>query len=407
MKFKKYLEEVVSSKVADPNYGLGNDDKGKLHEILVGHFLIHGTDHDHPGKAPASSSPKFPQRPAVEGGKKEKNKAKAETPEGLHDLIKSKISHGDYMHHVRIAKFATNKIKDGLAEAGHISKNPKSNSGKITAVHWTSRPVDIEKLYGEKDAGNTSDLVVKKRNKRNLVVETDNGPHHGGDYIGLSLKIHNEPKTSTLANPGRGSMDAQFLSHEHNTNTDHFEKSAIAAAHKAAAIHGIDTTIMSKKKAHDTIKRNGNITNIYKDHAKKQLDNIASTYKTALRKRNPHHLANTLRKIANVKPTKMKMYKSATYGTNNLTHSFHNPAVEFESILDQHQGHIKVGESKGTTIRFVGKDNTPLGHLSIKYGSSTPHTGVVGSLQGWSAAARNSVSKETHSKISKKMGYSE
>lgn len=398
-KFKKYY---LTEKVEDPNYGLENDAKGKLHELLVGHFLMHGTEHDHPDHTPTSLLPKFPQRPTnTEGKKEKKSRAVADTPEGLHDHIKKSISQTNYMHHVRIAKFAANKIKEGLQEAGHLSKDSKSNSGRITNVHWTSRPADIARLHGSSDPANTSDIVVeKKKRKKSLVVETDYGPKNGGEHIGISLKIHNEPKQSSLANLGRGSLDKLF-----HVNTDQIEKKAINAAHDAAAVYGIDTKSMSKKQAHATIKRNINVKETYKDQARKGLTSITDKYKTALENINSHHLANKLRLIANVKPTKMKMYKSATYGTTNLSHSFHNPAVEFESILKQHAGHIKIGKSSDSVIKFTGKQNIPLGTLAIKYNSSTPHTGVVGVLQGWSSSAKHSVTPETHELVAKKLGY--
>lgn len=423
LRFKSYLTE----KVEDPNYGLKNDDKGKLHELLVGHFLMHGTKHDDPDThSPSRALPKFPQRPipAAGGPKEKKSKAAADTPEGLHKAIRSKLSPENYGHHVRIAKFAADKIKAGLEDAGHLSKDPSSNQGRITNVHWTSRPADIERLHGHADPANTSDIVVQKKAKKlpmskaktkpqkGITVETDGGPKEGGEHIGISLKIHNEPKPSTLANPGRGSMDAAFLSHTNIKNTDKFEKHSIETAHNAAAKHGIDTRSMSKLAAHNATKINGpnpkkaaKIRDEVHPVAKANLGKIADTYKTALASYHPIHLGNVLRKIANVKPTSMKMYKSATYGTKNLTHHFDNPAVEMESILKQHEGHIRVVQDKGANIKFVGKNNLPIGNIAIKHGSSTPHTGVVGTLQGWASGAKASVSPEIKKATAKKLGY--
>lgn len=417
LKFKRYLVE----KTEDPNYGLKNDDKGKLHELLVGHFLMHGTAHHDPDSfAPTKSMPKFAQRPIATNTikKEKKSKSQFDTPEKLHAGIKSKLTHEQYSNHIRIAKFAAEHIKKGLEDAGHLSKNPQSNSGRISNVYWTSRPADIERLHGSPDPANTSDIVVEKKKKnptaggRKLVVETDGGPKEGGEHIGISLKIHNEPKTSTLANPGRGTMDSAFLHNYHIKNTDAIEKTAINAAHAAAKSHGIDTSKMSKKEAHDSIKIGGkagskaeSIREKYHSIAKNSLENVAQTYRNAMSTYNGYHLGNLLRKVANVKPTAMKMYKSATFGTNNLTHSFSNPAVEMESILKQHEGHIKVAKGGGTNIRFTGKDNLPIGNLAIKYGSSTPHTGIVGTLQGWTASAKHSVDPKIKKEVAHKLGY--
>lgn len=420
-KFKKFLTE----KAEDPNYGLANDDKGKMHELLVGHFLMHGTNHDNPSThVPQRALPKFPQRPAgkIAGKKETKSKAVTEDPEELHDHIKAKLSPDNYGHHVRIAKFTAHHILKGLEEGGHISSDPKSNSKRITNVHWTSRPSDIQKLHGSADPANTSDIVLQKKaaklpmskgrdKKKGLVVETDGGPKEGGEHIGISLKIHNSPKTSTLANPGRGSMDSTFLSHAKVKNTDRFENQALEAAHAAAEAHGVKTRSMSKIAAHKAIKIGGTskkaekIRDQYHPAAKAALDKIAGTYRDSMMQHNPHHLGNLLRKIANVKPTSMKMYKSATYGTSNLTHHFDNPSVEMESILKQHEGHIKVEKGSGTSIRFSGKNGTPIGSIAVKYGSSTPHTGVVGSMQGWSAGAKASVEPHVKKEVAKKMGY--
>ena len=410
----KSFKDMINEKAKDPNYGLGNDHKGKLHEILVGHFLKHGVNHDHPDnwKPSSAGQSKFPERPpAPEGSKKEKpSKAVADTAEGLHDHIRSSISDENYGHHVRIAHFAASKIIEGLAEEGHISRSNKGNS-RITNVHWTSRPGDIERLSGEADKANTADIMVKKTKKKKpesgLVVETNNGPAGGGEHIGISLKIHNEKKESTLANPGRGTLDVH-----HHVNTDAHENAAIEAAHNAAAHYGINTRNIPKRKAHDLIKNDKRIKNTYKPVADKQLYAITDAYRNSMKGKNPHRLANIIRRGANIKPTKIKLYKSATYGTDNLSHSFANPLVEMDSILKEHEGHVAVAPGKNTTtINFTGKVDpktnkpTPIGKLTVKYGSGTPHSGVVGAFQGWSATAKNNVSKESKAWAKQKHGY--
>lgn len=411
MKLQK-LQEMASSKVADPNYGLGNDAKGKLHEILVGHFLMHGTEHGHPSNfQPSNSSlPKFPERPSAGGVKEKKSRAIADTAAGLHDALKKRLSPENYNHHVRIAKFAAAGILKGLADEGHISAGNKGNS-RITNVHWTSRPADIERLSGVADKANNADIVVKKRKKDNgtdLAVETNHGPANGGEHIGISLKIHNEKKESTLANPGRGTLDSTF-----HINTDNEEQKALEAAHHAAAHYGINTRVLAKKAAHDTIKKHAGIREIMKPATDDALHAITNKIRNRVAGLNPYHTANLLRKAANIKPTAMKLYKSATYGTHTLSHSFENPMVEMDAILKQHEGHVRVEPSKKktTTVNFIGKNDpktgkpTPIGKLSVKYGSSTPHTGIVGVLQGWSAGSKSSISPAAKEWAKRKHGY--
>lgn len=384
----------------DPNYGLKNDDKGKLHELLVGHFLMHDTDHENPDCCLPTSLPRFPLKPSRK--LKKKSKAKFSTPEELHELIRLSISSENYNNHIRIAKFTAKNIKKELETAKLISIDKNLNSGKISNIFWSSNPGDVEFILGKKDESNTSDLVLTIK-KRFLVVEIDGGE----EFVGLSLKLYNEFKPTNLANCGRGSIDKIL-----NIDTSHFEQAAVEHAHRAAEKYEINTRNLTKKQAHDTIKINSNnsftkeIRELYYYHAKEQLNNITEDYFKKIKSMNSSDIGEILVTIANVKPTIMKMYKSETYGTDKLTHSFENPFIQIASILHKHKKYINVTkEANSPNIKFRGKDKVSIANLNLKYQSSTPFTGVIGIFQGWNSSVKQTIDLKTKKEIQSKFGY--
>lgn len=373
--FKKFLLETQYS---DKNYGLDNDSKGKLHELLVGKYLVD------PYAKKGSSG--LPQRPALPEGTKKKHKL-SYTPEQLHDQISSKLKPEQYDYHDNVAKFAAHKIREGLKEHGHF----KGNHG-ISKVHWTSNPSDIETLSGISDKANNADVVLRKKTKKNahspkLVIQgTDDS------LIGVSLKVHSEKKPSGLANLGHGKLDELL-----HTDTLHIHNKAIEKSHDLAHSNGINTRdLKSLDKAHEVIKKNPSIAKQTQNFGNDAATKVAGIYRKKLQSMNSYHLTNMLRNLANVKETKsMPVYRSATYGTTNLTHEFVDPHKQAESIFEKHREHLHVAsDSKGAMITFKGNKNTKtnkpitVATLNISRSGSTGFRQLRGILNGFNAGAK-------------------
>lgn len=387
----------------DPNYGLKNNDKGVLHELLVAKILH--PDNELPGRPPIHEDYVPPK-------KKTKSKARAETSNDLYHVITALVSPEQLQDHQRIAEFAAEKILEGLRENGHISA--ENGNSRITNVYWTSKPDDIYKLTGVVDKANSSDIVMAKAPTRTM-IETNGGPAQGGELIGISLKIHNEPKTSNLANPGRMSVDKIL-----GVSTDQLEADELARAHVAAEKFGVRTRGIAKtckgsgartENAHDSTKNHRELRKVLNKSGLQTKTAITNTWREAMKSYDSREIANTLRTLVNIKPTKIPVYKSTTYGTKNLTHEFGNPVVEMEAILQTHKGYIHINpKEKGTTINIYGRKDDkgkpiPIGKLTSKYGSSTIFTGVVATVQGWTKTSKKSITFEAIEYAKQLHGY--
>lgn len=341
----------------DKNYGLSNDDKGKLHEILTSHFLLYGTGHNDP----AEISDPFPKRPdrEIPGKRKTECRGRANNASDLHEIIRSKLNDENYQYHLNTARFAAENILE-------------KSQLKIDNVYWTSNALDIEKLYGAPDPGNKSDIVIESNN----------------EFIGISLKIMNAPKLTNRNNAGRGTIDSLI-----GVCTAHYEQNALDTAVKLAEEHGIDVCSMTKQEAHNNTKKHPVISKKLKLTKRKNLVSITKTYRDHFIDLDEHETAECFKTLVDVHPTAMRTYISTTYGTKKHTHSFVNPENELNRILNFHKDHMKVPEGKGSSIRFLGKDDIPIGRLNVKFGSSTPYTGIVGILQGYTVGCQACIPK--------------
>lgn len=157
---------------------LENDDKGKMHELLLAKYL-------HPDT-------KLPEHHRSES----ENDEHAGTPQQVHDRLKKKIGEGAYNEIDDHAKQTAEHIKKHLEQAGHTG-----NGNHIGQVFWTSnadkpnKPGDHEKTTGVKDVNSNADLIVRTHDK--------NGKTTG--HVGVSAKYgSNKPN---YRNPGLESME--------------------------------------------------------------------------------------------------------------------------------------------------------------------------------------------------------
>jgi len=146
--YEDYLMEAALSG------GLSNDDKGKLHELLLAKHL-------HPDK-------QLPEHFRAEGPEAEE-KGHAGSPQGVHDKLMNKVGPEAYneidSHAKQTAKALTDEMK---------ANGVTSNKAKIGSVHWTSnrdRPGakgDHEKLTGVKDVNSNADLMLSLHDKNGI-----------------------------------------------------------------------------------------------------------------------------------------------------------------------------------------------------------------------------------------------
>ena len=172
--FKIYTEEhdYISESSLLCEEISSSDDKGKLHELLLGYHLSHHEDDD--------SLKHFP--------KHFRNELTQKTPEQTHDDIKARISPEDYSEANKRGKEAADAARAHLKE--HHGIDPEH----IKSVSWTSNKSDHEKLTGKKDENSDADLMV-----------TTEHPEHGTQHHGISVKVGSNPPN--LRNPGLSQLN--------------------------------------------------------------------------------------------------------------------------------------------------------------------------------------------------------
>lgn len=183
LSFKSFLKEEVLTEEsllleAAATAGVENDDKGKMHELLLAKHL-------HPDT-------KLPDHHRSES----ENEDHAGTPQQVHDRLMKKIGPAAYSEIDRHAKQTAEGIKKHFTEQGHVGPGQH-----IGGVFWTSnadkanKPGDHEKTTGVKDVNSNADLIVRVHDK--------NGKTAG--HVGVSAKYgSNKPN---YRNPGLDSME--------------------------------------------------------------------------------------------------------------------------------------------------------------------------------------------------------
>ena len=173
LNFKDYLlEAALSSSVA-------NDDKGKLHELLLAKHL-------HPKN-------ELPLHHRSES----ENPEHAGTPQQVHDRLKKKIGDAAYNEIDQHASHTANALVKHMKSKGHIPEG-----GHIHDVHWTSnrdtekKAGDHEKTTGKKDVNSNADLILTVRDKNNN--------HHS--FHGISAKYGTNKKPN-FKNSGLDSLE--------------------------------------------------------------------------------------------------------------------------------------------------------------------------------------------------------
>lgn len=184
LNFKSFLKESVILKEelllleANHTKDVENDDKGKMHELLLAKYL-------HPDKT-------LPEHHRSES----ENEEHAGTPQQVHDRLKKKMGDNAYNQIDAHAQQTAKAIHWHLQQAGHVG-----NGNHIGQVFWTSnadkpnKPGDHEKTTGVKDVNSNADVIVRVHDKEGKTV----------GHVGVSAKYgSNKPN---YRNPGLDSME--------------------------------------------------------------------------------------------------------------------------------------------------------------------------------------------------------
>lgn len=251
LSFNQFLAESATK-------GVSNDDKGKLHELLLAKHL-------HPeGKLPEHHRA-ISDNPEHSG-----------TPDQVHDKLKKKVGDAAYNEISKHAKQTANELKKHIP-AEH----------KVHTVHWTSnrdtekKAGDHEKTTGHRDVNSNADLIVtahdKKGNKHFHPISAKYGSNaqpnyknagleslekHSGKH-GVYTKLHkaHEKHMETLGYKGtkaerhvqykqdKQKLEAEKAAHK---SKDEFQPKSPEAKRAHAAEHSsiVTRTAMAKEHTH-------------------------------------------------------------------------------------------------------------------------------------------------------------
>lgn len=170
---------------------VSNDDKGKLHELLLAKHLLSHLDPSGEGAMPEHfrADPDHPNK-----------KIKGKSPTQVHDEIRTRIGEEEYQKIHGHAQQTAQALVDHMIKTGRIK-----DRNDITNVHWTSnrdtekKPGDHERLTGEKDVNANGDLILSVRGK--------NGSNRP-DYVPISAKYGTEAKPN-YRNDGFNGMETK------------------------------------------------------------------------------------------------------------------------------------------------------------------------------------------------------
>ena len=196
LNFTNYLSEASLYEVylleAEKKAKISNDDKGKLHELLLAAHL-HPETTDKNLRLPSHF--RATGEEATEAGH-------AGDPQYVHDKLRKKVGEEAYQQIYAHAKQTAGEVKKTLQEQGHLDKNTM-----IGDVHWTSnrdrenKAGDHENLVGQKDLNSNADLIVS--------VHRKNKDGTRGDlvsYQGVSAK-YGTNKDPNYKNPGADTLE--------------------------------------------------------------------------------------------------------------------------------------------------------------------------------------------------------
>lgn len=320
-RFSSFIELTEESK------GSAIDAKGKLHELLVGHYLQGG---------------RHMEKHADKNG---------DSPEEAHDKVRQRVTPDEYEQINSRAKAAAEHIRNHFASMGK----------PIKKVSWTSQPGDIQRATGisASQHDDPSDIILH---------------HTDGSHTGISLKVSDKRnKKVPIANIGAGTMDKQLNTNGLGHQTD--------ARSEIEDRYPMLKTLSNKEKRKEYLSANPAVKGVVDAIHKKHMAMAASDYKDALSNMDTKDLAHHLRyNVLHARPTAIPHYKHTAGGLNgNYTHSLVHPLTNYDHVLNDHRNLSVEHSGNGVIIKHKGKK---FARLQVKRDStSDSHAGykVIGS----------------------------
>jgi hypothetical protein len=329
---KKMYEHVVKTETTPKEKQYTSNDKGVLHELLVGHHLLGKHMSKHPDK-------------------------EGDTPKQAHDKIKAALhkKHGNHDEYNRLntkAKSAAADIKKHIEKSGH----------KIHDVHWTSKPGDIKRSTGihASQKEDASDIVVHAHHPKTPKKTK---------YIGASLKVTDGTnKHITASNPGMESTHGA-----HDIVKKHREE--LLKAHPK--LIGVKSSAKRKEIMKNDPKMKEDVTKRNHEVITKIAKHISTKLTKAPKEDLVHHIRTHVLQ-ANKTPLQHNGHehiRHTTYQTgkkegNKTVHETINPSEHWNHILNDHKN-ITVQHSGGN-VHFLHKGNKFATHRMRVSSSSDP-----------------------------------
>lgn len=332
--FSVLIEEIAS-----------NDDKGKLHELLVAHHLSSDNEEEK----------NLPSHYRDENGK---------SPKEVHDSIKSRISEEDYNKAHKRAKKAAAKIKEHLKSKGIHQEH-------IKKIVWTSNKSDHKKFTGEDDPNSDADVMIETHN------------HPGHKYHGISLKVGSG--NPNLRNPGISQLNSLT-----KANKDHVN--SVLKAHKDT-IHKLGYSHINQSVNHNQYKKDKAGENKVKadaadDSKLKTLKHLASHYTDSfnnLSHEDKHHMITKLM-APETKFPHIRVHSKTPKNGGEETHHIEDHQSDLQNELAKHKhGFVAVNKGQRMVIHAKNEDGTP---NTTKKIASITMKGVSGPIKGMAAATK-------------------
>lgn len=375
-KLREFITEAKApAKPTSKTSGLGSDDKGKLHELLLSKYL-------HPKKALPDHHRAISDNPDHAG-----------TPEQVHNKLFDKIGKEAYAEIDAHAKQTAEIVKKHLAAQGHLEGD---KGHKITAVHWTSnrdtgkKAGDHEKTTGIKDVNSNADLIITTQGKDGRKV-----------FHGVSAKYGSEAEPN-YKNDGmdsiekKANMKSGHLSKIWKAHEDSMEELGYSGTkqqrHEQWKLH--NEKLQAEKKAHKDSKAKTE----FKPKSKEAKLAFAAELSGQLARQKmarEHEKAMSKMSDADLREHIRNQVSAPTHHNHIVAHSHVQKDGSAKSIVsdahhiaDEHLNQydkIKVRKGTGISTDYVATDKRTgkerVIASQIFKGSSGPHKGVAGAFK--------------------------
>lgn len=338
---------------------VSNDDKGKLHELLLAKHL-------HPKGT-------LPEHHRSES----ENPDHAGTPQQVHDKLKSKISPAAYKEiHDNAKKTAAHIVKH-LKAAGHLGSHEE-----ISNIHWTSnrdtpnKAGDHEKTTGIRDPNSNADLIVSKQNKKSKKPS---------GFVGVSAKYGSTAKPN-LKNSGMDVLEKAAghkkgaytsIMDEHHARMEKLGYKGTAKSRHIQHKEDLLSAATGDKKAAARVKKAEESSHA----ARTQIASLHAEGMKNMAKMNDKDLRNHIRENAAPKTSipHVIAHSKVDHTGSGESHVY-DPHDDVHKHLDQYEGLHVV--SNGTNSNIMGKHKVTGKIKKVAFtnfkANSGPHKGVVG-----------------------------